>query len=111
MSGKLYFRNDRDIPIGSILNNIFNLLLREKIRSVWSTVIFSGIFTYHGLFPLTSNLREFRVFLNLDTPPLVIRQMPMEHAQLMQSQHIDKSLHLIHREEMTTHVQHRPPVP
>ena len=111
MPGKLYFRNNRDIPIGSILNNLFNLFLCEKVRSVWSTVIFSGIFTNHGLFPLTSNLREFRVFLYLDTPPLVIRQMPVEHAQLMQSQHIDKSLHLIHREKMTTHVQHCSPVP
>ena len=83
MSGKLYFRNDRDIPIGSILNNFFNLFLREKVGSVWSPVILSRIFTNHGLFPLTPDLREFWVFLDLDTPSLIIRQMPVEHAQFM----------------------------
>ena len=111
MPGKLYFRNNRDIPIGSILNNFFNLFLSEKVGSVWSSIILSRIFTNHGLFPLTPDLREFRIFFDLDTPSLIIRQMPVEHAQLMQSQHIDKSFHLIHREEMATHIQHRPPIP
>ncbi len=52
-----------------------------------------------------------RVFLDLDPPALVVRQVPVERVQLVQREEVDVLLHELLRHEVPRHVEVRPAPP
>ena len=57
-----------------------------------------------------SDFRQPGIFRNLDSPSLIVCQVPVEIVQTMYGKHIDKALHLLHREEVAADIQHSPAV-
>ena len=55
---------------------------------------------------LGTDLCQFRIFLDFDSPTLVFGQMPMEHIHVMESQHVDVFLDKRNWEEMASTIQH-----
>src|SRR5207244_8332160 len=52
-----------------------------------------------------AHLRETRVLLDLEAPPLVVGQVPVEAVELMERREIDVLLHELLRHEVTGHVE------
>ena len=50
-------------------------------------------------------LREQRILLDLDSPALVVGQVPMELVDFIECEHVEQLLHLIHREEVARAVE------
>ena len=97
MSRHVYFRDDSNISLGSIRNNLFYLLL-----SIVAPVIVRPS-------PGTG-LSQVRILLTLDSPSLVVCQMPVEMIQAMKRQQIDIALYLRNRKEMAADIEHGSPV-
>ena len=96
MPGYLQFRDDRDEVVSGILHDLLYLFLRI-IPAMLCSLSFD---TFGG------NLLEFRIFLNLYAPALIVSQVPMQAIYLEQRQHIDELLHALHRHKVPTGVQH-----
>ena len=75
MSRKFDFRHDRDKTVGGILNDFLDLVLCIE------TSVF-GTFTVDTF---GADFRQLRVFLDLDTPALVVCQVPVHTVDLEQS--------------------------
>ena len=58
-----------------------------------------------GLVALGTNLGEQRIFLYLDSPSLVVGEMPMEAVDIVQGEHVDKLAYGIGSYEMARHVE------
>ena len=58
-----------------------------------------------GAITPSPNLSEFRVFLYLNTPALVVGEMDMKPVDVMQRQHVKVFFNLVNCEEMTAHVE------
>ncbi len=90
------FRNDGDVTSRSVFDNILDLLL-----CVEATV--SGTFAIHTC---RTDLCQLRIFLDLDTPALIICQMPMQTIDLEHSQYINLFLDVIDGYEMAADIDH-----
>ena len=75
VSRKFDFRNDRDKTVCRVFNDILHLLLGIE-ASVLGTLAIDA---------LRADLGQFRVLLDLDTPSLVVGQVPMHAVDLEQS--------------------------
>ena len=76
VSGKVDFGNDRDKTFFGVSNDVADFVLSIE-AAVRLAVVFAGVMPDHGLFALGADFRQFRIFLDLDTPSLVVCQMPM----------------------------------
>ena len=94
MSRKLYLGNDRDETIRRIFNDILHLLLGIE-ASVLGTLAIDA---------LRADLGQFRILLDLDTPSLVVGQVPMHAVDLEQGQYIQLLLDILYRDEMAAGV-------
>ena len=94
MSRKLYLGNDRDETIRRVFNDILHLLLGIE-ASVLGTLAIDA---------LRADLGQFRVLLDLDTPSLVVGQVPMHAVDLEQGQYIQLLLDILYRDEMAAGV-------
>ena len=66
--------------------------------------------THQCLFSHRTDFVQTRIFLNLDSPALVVSQMPMESIHIMKRHHVQISFHLIHSEKMTADIEMRTPI-
>ena len=57
--------------------------------------------TYDGLVADRSDLGKLRIFLDLDSPTLIVCKMPVESIELMDFHYIKISLDCVHIKEMT----------
>ena len=105
MSRHIDFRDDRDMAFGGIVDDIANLVLCIE-APVFLSVICSGVMADHGFLAFRSDLCQFRIFLDLDTPTLVIGQMPVERILVVQGKDIEIRFYRIHGEEMAADIQH-----
>ena len=96
MTGKLYFRDNRDITVGSILYDFFYIFLGVE-TTVCLSVVFAAVASDDGFFTHTSDFGEFRIFFDLDSPALVVRQVPVKTIHFVHGQHVDICLDLIQR--------------
>ena len=57
-----------------------------------------------------SHARQLGVFFDLDTPALIVGQVPVELVELVYGEDVDILLDLVHRPEMTAGIEHAPAV-
>ena len=60
-----------------------------------------------GVFARSTNGGEFGIFLDFQTPTLVVGDMPVEAIELIVGHHVEYFLNLINIEEMTRNVEHK----
>ena len=100
MPWQFQLRHHRDESIGRIADNLLYLFLGIKPTVLRALTLNS----------LRANLRQLRILLDLDTPTLIVRQMPMQPIDLEQRQHINIFLDILDRHEVATRVQHDAPI-
>ena len=114
MTRQVDFRNDGYAFCCSIFKNLLDLFLREPAAFSISDAVIFGAFekmTYEGLVSYRSDFCEFRIFLDLKSPSLVISKMPVKGIELVYFHDVEISLHFIHVEEVAGYVHMHSPVP
>ena len=104
VSRKIDLRNDCDALAGSIVKNLPYLVLCEVASlSVWSSVINLAFekMAYECLLSHGSNLCEAWIFLDLESPSLVVCNVPVESVELVYFHDVEIPFHLIHVKEVT----------
>ena len=86
--------------IGGVLYHVLDFLLRIEAAMLGSL----------ALDALGADLGQFRVFLDLDTPTLVVGQVPMQTVDLEERQDVDILLYVFDRHEMAARIQHDAPI-
>ena len=111
MPRKLDFGNHRDIAVGGVFHDLADLLLRV-IAAVRRLVILArGVMVADERLPAhRSHARQLGVFFDLDTPALIVGQVPVELVELVHGEDVDILLDLVHRPEMTAGIEHAPAV-
>ena len=71
------------------------------IATIGNLIVNVAVGTDNGTRAMRAHLHQFRPFLDLDAPTLIVGNMPMEDVHVMQGQQVDELLHELHREEMT----------
>src|ERR1039457_6775064 len=97
MSGHFDFGNDRDMPGGSVGDNVADLILRIK------TTIFPAV----SVVAPGADFSQFGIFFDLDPPALVLCQVPMECVELMKRHEIEKPFDIGDVAEMPADIQHQ----
>ena len=104
VSWKVDFRNDGDSLCCSVFYDFANLVLGiPHAFSVWSVVI---LFAFEdvpddGLLSDGAHLGQFRIFLDLHSPTLVVGKVPVESVELVYFHDVEVSLDGIHSEEVS----------
>ena len=104
MAGKIDFRYYGDALCCCISNYLADLVLRVPhafaVRCM--VVVLAGVdMTDDGLLSDRADFCQFRVLLDLDSPALVVGEMPVECIELMYLHDVDISLYCVHAEEMS----------
>ena len=97
---ELDFRNDFDVALGRIGDDIADLLLGIK-PAVLAAICLRAPCALLG---------QFGVGIDFNAPPLVFRQVPMQHAHFVQRQQIDGALHKFRFHKMPATIQQQSPV-
>ena len=100
----IYFGDYIDIAFGGIFH-YFACLLLCVVATVRLAVPFAGKTTYHGLLAVATHLDKFGVFLDFDSPTLVVGEVPVEGVEVMKCHHVDKCFHLIDCIEVARHIE------
>ena len=82
MTRHLYFGNNLNIRIGSVLHDLLNLTLGIKTFVSDTIMLLRFSLVQDCARTFTPDLSELGVFLNLDAPPLVINEVPVEGVHL-----------------------------
>ena len=116
MARELDFGNDRDEAPRGVIDHLADLLLRIEaavgglVVTARLVVLAAGILADERPFAHRPHAREFGVFADLDPPPLVVGQVPVEDIHLVHGHQIERALDLIDRKEMACHIEHQPAV-
>ena len=109
MAGHLDFRNHRDVARRCVGDNLPDVGLRV-ISSVASEMVVGGrrfrIEIKADALAPRADLRQFRVFIDLDPPALVIGEMPVKRVELVERHPVQNRFYLVLRKKMTTHIEH-----
>ena len=106
MAGHINLRDDVDVSLGSVGHHLPNLLLRvETPLSIGHTVPHARIATNNRLTAGGCHRGQQGVLLNLNTPTLVIGQVPMKSVHIVQGEHINVFLHKLHPIEVARHIE------
>ena len=73
----------------------------KHLRIVYIIIIHQCLFTFG------TDFRQFGVFLDFDSPPLIVCQMPVENIHFVHSQQVDKLVNVVNRYVMTANIQHQ----
>src|SRR5664280_17557 len=112
MTRHLYFRDNGHKFRSGISYNIPDLILGIE-SSVRFPIIDKRLLpamTHESLFTERSNLYKPGIFLYFYPPSLVISQVPVQGVHFIKGYHVDISLYIFGREEMTAHVKMHSPV-
>ena len=82
VSRYVYLRDHRDITLSGIFDYLARLLLRV-VTAVRAFYVRTGIQPQYLAFSVGAFMRKFGMRLHLDTPGLVVRQMPVEIVHLV----------------------------
>ena len=102
MTWKVNFRHDVNTLRSSVCYNLSDLILRiPHAFAIWYTVSRTAITFDACTTTDRTDLCELRVFLDFNSPTLIISKMPMKSIELMNLHYIQISLHLFHAKEMS----------
>ncbi len=113
MSRKVNFRNYLYISFLGICHNLTNLFLSIEpsvafpVRRIIRT---AKIAADNSVVAPRSNLSQFRMALDFNSPSLVVSKMPMEYIELVKRKHINGTLHHLNIRKMPADIEHKPPV-
>ena len=105
VSRHIDFRNHGNVSLGRISDDFFCFFLRI-ISAHRNIVEFFRATFFNRTLSLRTDFRQFRVFLDFYAPALVFREMPVKVIDIVQCQHVDYFLQIIHAKEMPAHVYH-----
>ncbi len=108
VAGHFDFGNHLDMAFGGVAHDLANLFLRI-IPAVGNPVVFgrSTQIAHERLLADGALACQVGIFLDLDTPALVVGQMEVEPVEFMHGQNVDEGLHILHGHEMPADVEHR----
>ena len=108
MSWHFYFRNNFHKTLLGVCHHFFDIFLCIKSAITLSVPLCRIIphISHNRFFTVTSDGSQFGIFLDFDTPSLVISQMPMKDVQLMKSKQVNMTLYILLRNEMTGNIKH-----
>ena len=113
MSGHFYFGDDGDEAVGSILHDFPDLVLRV-VAACGFPVEAAGIIivrmAYLCLRTVRADFRQAGIFLDLDAPALVVREVEVEDIHLVGSHQVDELQHFLLGQEVAPDVHHGPSV-
>ena len=94
---------------GGVSHNLADLVLGE-VTAVAAFLAFFGLFRLApgyiaAIHSPGSYLGEQGIFVNLDTPAVVVGEVEMELVELVQGHHVQVFLHFVDAEEMAAHIQ------
>ena len=104
MTRQVDFGNNLNGICRCILNNLTNLIL-SIVATVRNTIIVAPLLTDHGVLTHCTHLGQFGETLDLYTPALIVRKVPMQAVEFMHCHNVDVGLHLLDREEVARHVE------
>src|SRR5688500_4618130 len=94
------------MPFLGVRYNILDLLLRIKPVVRYAVAdIRSKVAVLHRLRPLRPDLGQLRIFLYLDPPTLIVRQMPMKIIELVLRHLVDELFNKFNRLKVTRYVE------
>ena len=101
------FRHDHDKPLRSVGDDFLDLLLCiEAGRVGLALEPFAFPAVNLCIFALGANLRQQRVFFDFNAPALIVRQVPVEHVELMHRHEIEITLDVVHAPEVAALIEH-----
>ncbi len=109
MPRKVYLRNNCDAKTRSIVHNFTYLVLSIE-ASMTHMVKLIPLLADHGTVSPCANLRQTRIFLDLDSPTLIIGKMPVKPVHLMDCHNVEIFLNLFNRKEMPCNIKVHTPV-
>ena len=98
MARKIDFRNDGDTLRCCVCYDFAHLVLAVPAAlAVRCAVIFVALeyMSDDGLLPYRSHFGEFRIFLDLDSPSLVVSEVPVEGVELVDLHNVEILLHFL----------------
>ena len=106
MSRHLYFRNNHNMAFGSIIHYLFDIIL--SIKTTMRLAIKHIAVEMVNLWRVTesTDLCQFRIFLDFNTPSLIICQMPMKYVHLQFCHSIQQIEDDFFTFEIPTFIQH-----
>ena len=108
MSRHFYLRNNFHKTLLGIRHHFFDIFLCIKSTIAFG-IPFSRIvphISHNRFLTVTSDGSQFGIFLDFDTPSLVISQMPMKDVQFMKSKQVDVTLYIFLRNEVAGNIKH-----
>ena len=84
----------------------FPRLILRVISAIRRTITNRTVASDHGFRAITANSCQQRILLNLNTPPLIFREMPVKAVHIVHSHKVNDFLDKLNREEMTTAIKH-----
>lgn len=109
MSRHINFRDYSDEPVGGVPYD-FLRLLPGVIAADRYSVIFLRPRRDNRFLAVRTYFRQSGIFFYFNAPSLVVRQVPMKIVDIMQCQHVDDFLHIVHGEKMPAYIDHEAPV-
>ena len=104
MTRQVDLGNDLNGICGCILNDLTNLIL-SVVATVRNTIISTPILANYRMLTHRANLGQLGEALDLDTPALIVREVPMQAVELMHRHNVDVALDLLNREEVARNVE------
>ncbi len=111
MPGHFNLRHDGDVPAAGIGHDLANVILRivpaiSSVRAVgWAGL---RVQAEPRILSPGPDLRQARILLDLDAPPLVVRQVQVQRIDLLCGQNLQQLLDLLLGEEMARHIEQQP---
>ena len=106
MARHVNFGDDGDISLSGILHDVATLLLRVE-AAVGDPVIDSAVMPNDGLAALCPHLRQPGIFLDFQSPALVVRQVPVETVDVVEGEHVNETANAVRRNVVARHVKVR----
>ena len=110
MARHVNFGNDGDIAIRRVSHYASNVILRIK-TAIQTRVAGGGIDVSSGSLPRGDapcpDLREAGILLDFQAPALVVREMPMQHIQLVERHPVDELHDELRRLKVAHRVEHQ----
>ena len=92
MAREVNLRDYCDVTLCCILYNLAALILCVEEWAVVLAVVVTAVLADDSLITLCRDCCELRVLLDLDTPALVIGEVPVEAVEVVERKHVDEAL-------------------
>ena len=97
--------DDGDVSLACVLHYFASLILSVE-SAVFSLVVHHRVESHDGARTLRSYARKTRILLYLDSPSLVVGEMPVKDVHVVHSHEVEIFLDEVHGEEVARAVEH-----